>query len=536
MRQMNFENLPKNSLVQRIDNTLKRKDTWKNWYLGFNYQLSSDESNKSNFARTRFSNTPILAVGRIFNQTINNSNFSQRTLLLSDLDLSNYNKDTKGVTPNKKYFDLDSSVELDNDQKPIKVRIPKVELARILFFHSTYLTLSSLEERALERDFKIEELNDKYVINVMPHCSIPAASFASPSFRSYLAWILLNPMIRQSYESIYKSFNQNRFRKGIWHKWDFNFEPPNLQNFSMQIKGKFLNKYNFDVHEITGLHRIESGITKPIEFHGNIFIEEIRSVNEVDKDKESNNNNQFLEINDIENSSSDLQPHIINAPKVAFEFLQPIFSKIKPEKMVNKTTVKPINNNGKAEKGGLMTTVATDEATILGTVRKGDFDNTDDRSNKDLLYRQNFEDLLKALRGVDIQDINDDYLELPYIPRYQLHMKSDGNERNVLQATFSFKGQKFALFEIDTTDYIKRKKRLSTLIIALNDGGFERASLEFLQGIIKNSLRWPKVNFGKKANLSHPQGFYTGKSDSKIMIENWSQRIEKVLNQLIDSE
>ena len=184
---MNFENLPKNSLVQRIDNTLKRKDTWKNWYLGFNYQLSSDESNKSNFARTRFSNAPILAVGRIFNQTINNSNFSQRTLLLSDLDLSNYNKDTKGVTPNKKYFDLDSSVELDNDQKPIKVRIPKVELARILFFHSTYLTLSSLEERALERDFKIEELNDKYVINVMPHCSIPAASFASPSFRSYLA-------------------------------------------------------------------------------------------------------------------------------------------------------------------------------------------------------------------------------------------------------------------------------------------------------------------------------------------------------------
>ena len=181
-----------------------------------------------------------------------------------------------------------------------------------------------------------------------------------------------------------------------------------------------------------------------------------------------------------------------------------------------------------------MTTVATDEATVLGTVRKGDFDNTDDKSNKDSLFRQNFDGLLKTLEKLDLQDFNDEYLELPYVPRCRLYMKSDGNERTILQARFGYKGQKFALFEIDTTDYVKKKKRLSTLIVALDDENFERAPLKFLQDIVKNSLRWPKINFGKKVNLSHPKDFYTGTSDSETMIENWSQRIENVLYQLID--
>lgn len=88
---MNFDNLPKNSLVTQIDNVLKRKNNWKEWYLGFNYKTSSDEGNDANFSRVRFSNAPILAVGRIFNQTIDNSNFSQKTLLLNDLNLSNTN-------------------------------------------------------------------------------------------------------------------------------------------------------------------------------------------------------------------------------------------------------------------------------------------------------------------------------------------------------------------------------------------------------------------------------------------------------------
>ena len=533
---MNFDNLPKNSLVTQIDNVVKRKNNWKEWYFGFNYQTYLNESNDTNFTRVRLSNAPILAVGRIFNQTIDNKNFGHKTLLLNDLNLSNYKKNKTGTTPNKKYFDFDSLVELENDKKLIKVRIPKLELARILFFHSTYLTLSSLEERPFERDFAITELDDKYIVNVLPHCSIPKSLFSSPSFRSYLSWILLNPMIRQSYESIYKTFNQNKFQDGIWHKWDFNFEPPSLQNFVMKVRGEFLNGSVFYVHEITGLSHLKSGITKAVEFHGDMFIEENKSVYEVDKNRGTNSDNESVQINEIENANSDLQPQIIKAPKVTFEFLEPISSKIKPKIMVDKSTVKPVNEDGNAETDGLMTTVATDEATISGTVRKGDFDNTDDKSHKDLLFRQNFKGLLDALEKLDLQAFNDDYLELPYVPRCRLYMKSDGNERTMLQARFVYKGQKFALFEIDTTDYVKKKKRLSTLIVALDYENFERVPFEFLQGIVKNSLRWPKINFGKKVNLNHPKDFYTGTFDSEAMIDTWSQRIENSLNQLISNE
>lgn len=267
-----------------------------------------------------------------------------------------------------------------------------------------------------------------------------------------------------------------------------------------------------------------------------MFIEENKSVYEVDKDRGANSGNESVQINEIENANSDLQPQIIKAPKVTFEFLEPISSKIKPKTMVDKSIVKPVNEDGNAETNGLMTTVATDEATISGTVRKGDFDNTDDKSHKDLLFRQNFKGLLDALEKLDLQAFNDDYLELPYVPRCRLYMKSDGNERTMLQARFVYKGQKFALFEIDTTDYVKKKKRLSTLIVALDYENFERVPFEFLQGIVKNSLRWPKINFGKKVNLNHPKDFYTGTFDSEAMIDTWSQRIENSLNQLISNE
>lgn len=63
------------------------------------------------------------------------------------------------------------------------------------------------------------------------------------------------------------------------------------------------------------------------------------------------------------------------------------------------------------------------------------------------------------------------------------------------------------MFEIDTSDYVRKKKRLSILIVALDSENFERVPLEFLQGIVKKSLRCPKINFGKKVNLSHPKDF-----------------------------
>lgn len=175
---------------------------------------------------------------------------------------------------------------------------------------------------------------------------------------------------------------------------------------------------------------------------------------------------------------------------------------------------------------GFITTVATGEETILGTVRKGEFDNTDDKSNKDSLYRQNFETLLNSLKRLNLEDFSYDYLKLPYVPRYRLYMKSNGNERNILQVKFSFNGQKFALFEIDTSDYVRKKKRLSTLIVALDDENFERVPLDFLQGIVKKSLGWPTINFGRKVNLSHPKDFYNTTSDDEAIIDNWSQHIE----------
>ncbi|WP_049235657.1 Tn7-like element transposition protein TnsE [Moraxella canis] len=529
---MNFNNLPENSLVTQIDNVIKKKNSWKEWYLGLNYRPCFNATNDESFTRLRFSNAPILAVGRILNRTIDNSDFIQKTLLLNDLNLSNYNKNNEGRTHNQKYYDFDSFVELNNITKLIKVRIPKLELARVLFFHNAYLALSSLEERAFERDFSIDEFDDKYTISVLPYCSIPKASFASSSFRSYLSWILLNPMIRQSYESIYKNFNLNKSQDGVWYKWNFDFEPPSLQNFTIQVRGVFSQQDTFCVHEITGLRQLESGITKPIEFHGDIFVEENISVSKVGKDKGVSSNDKFITINEIENANSDLKPQIIDTPKVTFEFLKPISSIIKPKKVVNKSVIKSTSANNNTEMDGFITTVATGEATILGTVRKGEFDNTDDKSNKDSLYRQNFETLLNSLKRLNLEDFSDDYLKLPYVPRCRLYMKSNGNERNILQAKFSFNGQKFALFEIDTSDYVRKKKRVSTLIVALDDENFERAPLDFLQGIVKKSLGWPTINFGRKVNLSHPKDFYNTTSDDEAMIDNWAQRIEIALNQL----
>lgn len=72
--------------------------------------------------------------------------------------------------------------------------------------------------------------------------------------------------------------------------------------------------------------------------------------------------------------------------------------------------------------------------------------------------------------------------------------------------------------------------------MALNDENFDSAPFRFLQGIVKNSLRWSEINFGRKVNLSHPKDFYTGTSDSEAMIDTWSKRIKNALNQLINNK
>lgn len=46
---MNFNNLPENSLVTQIDNVIKKKNSWKEWYLGLNYQPCFNATNDENF-------------------------------------------------------------------------------------------------------------------------------------------------------------------------------------------------------------------------------------------------------------------------------------------------------------------------------------------------------------------------------------------------------------------------------------------------------------------------------------------------------
>lgn len=522
---MKIQQLPNDIMITGLSH-LSRGKGYKDWLIGVNYKHKTKLRDKSEFKNLKFSNMPMLVKGRIYNATepanlyYKKANFTIQNLsYLASLD----------------DFCFEAIIDINYEKqsyKQVKVKISKLELARVLFFHNSYLASSALQERALDIDFTVKKENGKNIITVLQHCPLAKTLFEDMGFRSKLAWLLLSPAIKNSYCGIYQNLFENQTTDKDYYKSTLDFTPPALTNLNFEVRGYLNDKRTLYVDEIFSIKGIDSGITGDVEFQGDLFTQELTAQCGTEISTQPNNTKE-PSISDEHEANSDAPVQIIETPQVAFEFLDPIYSLIKPSRTTIKTGVQSKNDESSDDINDLDTlTVATNEATTVGNVPKGEFQNAEDTTNRDTQYRQNFAALIEAIEKLNLDNLSFFYHELPRVPRCKLYRKLDGNFRILLQAKFLYNGQPFSAFEIDTTDL--EKKRLSTLIVRDNYEVVDFNSL--LKEVVRTSLTWSKMPFTQKVNLPHPKDFYTGTFDSEAMINTWSQRIENSLNQLISNE
>lgn len=124
---MKIQQLPNDIMITGLSH-LSRGKGYKDWLIGVNYKHKTKLRDKSEFKNLKFSNMPMLVKGRIYNATepanlyYKKANFTIQNLsYLASLD----------------DFCFEAIIDINYEKqsyKQVKVKISKLELARVLFF------------------------------------------------------------------------------------------------------------------------------------------------------------------------------------------------------------------------------------------------------------------------------------------------------------------------------------------------------------------------------------------------------------------
>ena len=430
------------------------------------------------------------------------------------------------------YFLFDA-VRVDQFGQPmsetIKVRLPQFELARSLFFYTPYLARSAIIENSLSIDFDIVSNRNHYLINILPACSYPISHFNDSGIRRILSWILLDPDIRQSFESISQFCTKYGYDVDQYRIWSFCFNPPQLNGVIFNTYGYYKAETSeFFVNEISGFQNISSRISKEVEFYSDKFIES-KSGGKGERSSGPKNEGKEPTIKDDEEGNSD-DVQIIDVVPTHFDFLEAIETR--------KTTKKSRLRNHGAKDQDLPSTnatseVSTNEPITGGNIPSAEFNGVEDETNDLHLYLDRFSAFQQMIdlfcKENLVKNFSFQLHKLPNIQGHSKHIKTDGNPRCVAEVNFQFNGQNIVILEVDTSD---NKKPLSTRVLSLKDlnqwNQTDRAKI--LELVVTRCLRWPKGIFNniifKNSTLNHPRMDSKNQQISDQELQNWAKRLE----------
>jgi hypothetical protein len=116
----------------------------------------------------RFSNMPLLAKNRRFNQTKDVPSYNESIITIQIDDFNNWK-----ITTNKSGQYIFSYIvsDLKGTHKDIQIHLPHIELARVLFFHNAYLSKAALDQRKLTTEYYIVPEEHQTIIHVHEFCA-----------------------------------------------------------------------------------------------------------------------------------------------------------------------------------------------------------------------------------------------------------------------------------------------------------------------------------------------------------------------------
>ena len=529
-----IKNFPENSRITCLGSIFKdiKSREW-NITVGLENNKYLDKDQKYTLNHARFSNMPLLARNRRFNQTKNFSSFNESLITIKIDDLQEWDVVTN--KSNQYHFSHIVS-DIHGKLTDIEIILPQIELARVLFFHNAYLSRGALDQGRLTREFDIIKEDHQTLINIPVLCNFPMSQFNNIGMRRLLAWILLDTEARTSFESISKKFLSNKSKTKFREYWDFNFEPPSLKGAEITLKVYFSAKKNkYYVNEILGISNLPTEINHTIIFCSPKFTVKNTQVSSGGSSggyKPPRNEDPI--IDNEKTANSDKPTVTIDSQKITMSLASPFETQ--------KAVIKRSGKKGRINHDdiNILTEphVGTGESSIFGDIGRGEFENCQDESDDLELFMKRFE----AFQAM-IEECTSPYnipskvkfaiSKLPAVNRSKLHLTDEGNLRCIAEVQLEFQNKQFIILEIDTSD---NRKSLSTLIIKVNSTEiWDQHFPKFKEDIIKHSLRWPTAkslnNIGICKGVNHPKNkFEIAISDKEF--KDWGKRFIEVLKSI----
>ena len=521
---MKIKNFPENAKITFLGEIFKFRHL-KSW----NIKLGIHDGSQLLVKHSRLSNLPAFARGRCLNPSDGQCRKGGYKININ----IHSNKDWMiKVDPNNKgyYFEFNFNRGTEDTPDILHIRIPQIELARVLFFHNAYLARNSIDQGILAREFFVDPLDQTTtVIHVLPHRTFPLGQFNNEGIRRLLSWILLDENARQSYESIAHYFKLEATQFEEKTSWLFHFTPPQLTNISLKMIGRFDSATNrYIVFEITDLHNIKTSLPPKVLYESPEF-KSGKSTGAGGGSSGSNQGDNEPTVDDHVEGNSNSKLVQIEIPQTSLSFSNPS----ETSKVMKKKTKGGSSGHDNAteyEEVG----VGTDEPTINGNRSQGEFNGLEDDSDVVALYMQRFDAfklLVKQLALKHHLKYEEELHYLEKVGRSRLHRTLDGNNRCLLEVKLFIENQWYVVLEIDTSD---NAKPLSTLVIQIHDlNTWNYNFKDISKKIVKNSLRWPSAeilkNLGVSYTLNHPKHLVE-LTETDDEFNGWLHRLEKIFN------
>lgn len=459
------------------------------------------------------SQTPTLARRRVLNQTRKNvENYEKTSFSITNA------KEWEGCRikdcPTLEGVNLTNEELIQNCFKFITktgmtIYMPQFELARVLFFHTSYLSRTMMEPDAFKAEFDIQtdSENDSASIHIMPTCTFPINLLNDLSTRNLLSWILLDQSARDSYESINSFQMLFGIEKNNHRRWTFHFSPPSLENAELTCKGKLDNTgKNFFVYEITTLDNLNHHVPSTVDFFHHTFSEGgcEKEIREIDGAAEQY---EIYSIDDDGTANSNNEHIIINTDRIKLGFANPFKTRkvfCNKKQGIYAKRSENIDNIGSNE-------VSTDEGSSTGENPRADFSTTDDISDDGYLYANRFDKfiiMLNQLSKIDTFEVKPLKIQkLPKVGKYRRHILKNGTPRCLAPAEIHYKGSQYILLELDKSGLTKS---ISTKLLMLKSPDEWKEDLcKIKELIVTGKLSWPKEELdllcveGGSKSISH---------------------------------
>lgn len=406
------------------------------------------------------------------------------------------------------------------------VWIPCIELARILFFKTAISARASFYEPNLHRLIDVETTETQANIRLAE--SYPHTLLDVKAHQTYLAWLMLNPNVLQSYLSIFKIKLEKSYNTMEMSRWVFQFEPFEMENVFIRCYTRSHGK-NIFVEEISSI----ANLSMTDQFDLITFDHPLDMKHDITKgegEESKKKNKRFTddfdpELSDTEPSSSKTRARILDVPRGALYFNEIINTeRIFKIKVVETGEKGAVDEPGEQSKKKL----SIREGEGKGKPKAADFQALENKPRSDGKFFDYIRKALHELKKIEhlgVTSIEESVGTIPTASAKRFLYIKPSVHRSFLYAQIDVSGgDSLHLVEIDLSD----NHSLTTLIFRLkSNADVDETLKDILSELVHNAGRWDRELVQQltlmQTYVPHPKELSADKPD--VTFKNWASRI-----------